>query len=160
MAATYEPIASYTSSSSASTTTFSSIPGTYTDLILVVTGSMSVDNNFRIRFNGDTGTNYSDTRVSGDGSSAASSRASSQTSIKISQGTHTNLGTYSAQIMSYANTNVYKTALMTSAMPASAVNRAVGLWRSTSAITSLTVFTASGNFTDGATMNLFGVKAA
>jgi hypothetical protein len=160
VASTYEPIASYTASGSASTTTFSSIPGTFTDVILIITGSMSVDNNFRIRFNGDTGSNYSDTRVSGDGSSAASERQSSQTSIRASQGTHTNLGTFSVQVMSYANTNVYKTTLGTSAIPASAVNRNVGLWRSTSAITSLTVFTASGNFTDGTTMNLFGVKAA
>jgi hypothetical protein len=71
---TYEPIASQTLGSAVSSVTFSSIPQNYTDLILVVNYGISA-NNFgaRIRFNGDTGSNYSDSFIYGTGSSALSS---------------------------------------------------------------------------------------
>jgi hypothetical protein len=43
MAATYTPIASITLGATATSVTFSSIPSTYTDLILVMNGSSTSD---------------------------------------------------------------------------------------------------------------------
>ena len=59
---TYEPIATNTLGSAASSVTFSSIPSTYTDLIVVMNYANSTGlADVFFRFNGDTGSNYSDT---------------------------------------------------------------------------------------------------
>lgn len=65
---TYFPIANTTLSSAAASYTFSSISGSYTDLVLVIGGTLSADISAGIYFNGDTGTNYSTTRMYGNGS--------------------------------------------------------------------------------------------
>jgi len=59
--ATYEPIATTTvSGSSTSTVTFSSISGTYTDLVIIGNLGSQTTNAFPyLQFNGDTGSNYS-----------------------------------------------------------------------------------------------------
>ena len=75
----YKPIATQTvSGSSTSSVTFSSISGSYTDLILIINGatSDSATNNFRVRFNSDSATNYSATRLLGDGSSTSTATGS------------------------------------------------------------------------------------
>jgi hypothetical protein len=69
-----------------------------------------------------------------------------------------------AHIMSYANTNVYKTVLGAGAAASREADRVVSLWRSTSAITKVAVSPGGSfptyNFNSGATASLFGVKAA
>ena len=60
MASTYEPIATTTLGSAASSITFSSIPATYTDLRLVLVHTPSASTgNAQMQFNSDTATNYS-----------------------------------------------------------------------------------------------------
>ena len=79
---TYSTIATTTLASAAASYTFSSIPTTYTDLILVLNGSFDTFNNVRFQVgNGsvDTGSNYSATRLLGDGSAASSDRISNTT---------------------------------------------------------------------------------
>jgi hypothetical protein len=79
---TYVAIATTTTSGNIATITFSSISGAYTDLILVGDGRNNAGGwGWRIRFNGDTGSNYSWTDLEGDGSTAASFRGSNVTSI-------------------------------------------------------------------------------
>ena len=56
---TMTPIATNTLTAVASSVTFSSIPSTYTDLVLVLQGSFDSADDVRFRFNGDTGSNYS-----------------------------------------------------------------------------------------------------
>jgi hypothetical protein len=165
MAATYEPIASYTvPATTVDTVTFSSIPGTYTDLIVVSDYSLGGESLY-IRFNSDSGSNYSSTRLIGNGSSASSSRGSNQTAIvswgasgNQSSGRTTSIG----QVFSYANTNVFKTTLSAFSNAAQEVNRQVGLWRSTSAVTSLTLTStnATWKFSTGDTFSLYGIKAS
>jgi hypothetical protein len=167
MPATYEPIASVTLSSSASSVTLGSggtIPQTYTDLVLVHTPIpvTADDRGISTQFNGDTGSNYSETELYGLGSSAGSQRLSSSTSIRTSRAIGF-LGTYVGitHFMSYANTNVFKTVLHTGANAGAGVTRTVGLWRSTSAITSITLTSGSPNsFATGSTFSLYGIKAA
>jgi hypothetical protein len=78
---TYTPIATQTLGSAAASVTFSSIPQGYTDLILVCSPvSTTGSNTFMwIRYNSDTGSNYSLTSMRGNGSTATSFRLSNQT---------------------------------------------------------------------------------
>jgi hypothetical protein len=107
----------------------------------------------------DTGSNYSTTAIVGDGSSATSSRWSSQTYMRADgSGTGTGQFIWVVHFMSYANTNVNKTALSAYGGAGIAVGRNVNLWRSTSAITNVKFYPSSGTITG--TASLYGIKAA
>ena len=169
MTATYEKIATSTLVSSTQTVTLSSIPATYTDLVLVCSikgdaASMSVV----FRVNGDTGSNYSATYLEGTGSAASSARVSSQTQIPLSASVSynsTNFGTQIIQAMNYSNTTTYKTFLQrfNSASGGSfpGVSTSVGLWRSTAAIFQFDIISTAGgqNFVAGSTFTIYGIKA-
>lgn len=158
---TYTLINSTTLSSNQSSITFSSIPSTFTDLILVTNGKMSAGSalNNKMTFNSDTATNYSRTYVYGDGSSAFSGRDSSQDNLGFIYWSSTNPSTTIIQIMDYSNTTTYKTALARTSESGVAAAY-VGLWRSTSAITSITITRGSTNdFASGSTFKLYGIEA-
>lgn len=155
---TYFPIANTTLSSAAASYTFSSISGSYTDLVLVIGGTLSADISAGIYFNGDTGTNYSTTRMYGNGSSAASSTSGNENKISITTGTGNVISTYIINIMNYANTTTYKTIIGRAAQDSSSAR--AGLWRSTSAITSVTIIANGGNIASGTVLTLYGIAAA
>jgi len=170
MAVTYEPIASTTLGSNASSVEFSSLAGTFTDLILAVAiKPQTTDNPALLMQVGnstlDTGSNYSITELRGNGSSAFSSRQSSQTALNFARsngiGSSTS-GVFVGQyhFMSYANTNVNKTILEASGDASVGVQRIVGLWRSTSAIDRIKVYVGVGGFATGSTFSLYGIRAA
>jgi hypothetical protein len=160
---TYTPIASQTLSSAAASVTFSGIPQTYTDLVLVVNATWDGGSNssFGFRLNSDSGSNYSITQVYGNGSSAASGRTSNATYAAIGQINPTEWGSTIFQFQNYSNTTTYKTALSRSNVAGVITLAGVGLWRSTSAVTSISVgyFDVSGNFDSGSTFNLYGINA-
>lgn len=162
---TYTPIATTNGTGSSSSITFSSIPSTYTDLILVVNGSTaSSTGNPRLRFNGDTGSNYSDTNIFGSGPTAGSYRNSNGSSIQAIATVYFNT-TYNTNlvihIMNYSNSTTYKTVLSRASKALEGSDAVVGLWRSTAAINSLTFFTASGaNISSASTFTLYGIQAA
>jgi hypothetical protein len=160
MATTYEPIATTTLGTAASSVTFSSISGSYTDLVLIFGGSVSAFGNLRIRVNGDTASNYSWTRLLGDGSSASSDRGSNSTFINIAILDTDVIGNSLVHLQNYSNTTTYKTVLTRGNSRAGYVGANVGLWRSTSAIDSITVLTQNGNINTGTVVSLYGVKAA
>ena len=164
MPATYEPIATTTLGSSASSITFSSIPATYTDLRLALYGIASSGNFLApgCRFNSDTGSNYSYTTIFGDGSAAGSGRTTSTTSIAfVTQFSITSStgGFVTADVFSYAG-STNKTVLTTGSVDLNGsgeVERIVGLWRNTAAITTLTL---TGSYGAGTTATLYGLKNA
>lgn len=164
MAKTYEPIATQTLGSAAASVTFSSISSSYTDLVLVFWKLTSAAAQCSLQFNGDTGSNYSNTSVSGNGSAAASARSSSGTSISLENALisdTTNASMIILNVMNYSNTTTNKTIISRANAAASGVNANVGLYRSTSAISSLTVLSGgSSTFSTGATFTLYGIKAA
>jgi hypothetical protein len=164
MASTYEPIATTTLSSAQSSVTFSSISGSYTDLILIVSGTSATSQQIALEFNGDTGSNYSMTALYGDGSSAASARATSTTTMYGGLGwfgTSTTTSTTIAHIMNYSNTTTYKTVVGRGNLSSSYVHAGVGLWRSTAAITSIKITVNGGyNWNSGTSFTLYGIKAA
>jgi hypothetical protein len=166
---TYEPIATYTLSSNQNDITFSSIPATYTDLIIVFTGNStntgSSTNGMRCRVNGDTGSNYSVTYLNGDGSTASSSRDTSTTYFipgEIGQTSNTAPTVLIMQLMNYANSTTYKTILSKVSIATSITQASVSLWRSTSAINSVTLSRDFGTnqLKSGSTATLYGIAAA
>jgi len=163
--ATYEPIATTTLSATASSYTFSSIPATYTDLRLVSTPLTSTaGQDFWLQFNGITTTTYSQTLIYGDGTSAASTRASNNDGVYFTwtQGVSNTIPQlWTTDIFSYAG-STYKTLLFAESADrngSGVANRTVGLWRSTAAITSINL-KATTLFSVGTTFTLYGIKAA
>jgi hypothetical protein len=163
---TYEAIATVTGSNSSPEVSFTSIPSTYTDLILVsnVNPSNSASA-MGIYFNGSTATNYSVTFLKGDGSAAASSRLTSQVTYPVF-GTATLLPTTPSNVitsfMNYSNTTTFKTAISRMNYSNVAVGTSVGLWRVTDAINQITISTLNGSYfwTTASTFTLYGIASA
>jgi len=163
MPATYESIATQTLLSNTASVTFSSIPSTYTDLVLVINGdAIGGNNNLSLRVgNGsiDSGANYSYTRLYGFSTTAGSGRASNTT--KGGQlGWGTNQSSVIYQFMNYSNTATNKTVLGRGTDTA-IVDLGITLWRSTVAINTIQLFMDSAeNLKSGSTFTLYGIKAA
>ena len=162
--ATYEKIEAKSLGSNTTSVTFSSIPSTYTDLVLIANTrlvSSGSGTNYLVTFNGDTGSNYSITYVTGNGTSASSGRASNQTFMDTAyMPSNSVLGVIKYSINNYANTTTYKTLLSRSDQADAGVFAYVGLWRSTAAITSMTIAGGASNIISGSTFTLYGIKAA
>lgn len=160
MALTYDPIATTTLGSATSNITFSSIPSTYTDLILVINGGLSSTGAMTVQVNSDTGTNYSYTRFYGNGTTATSDRFSSQAQFDIGYVSTALENSVFVHFMNYSNTTTYKTILGRWGST-TYTTAEVGLWRSTSAINAIKIFnTGAFNLITGTTATLYGVKAA
>ena len=161
---TYTPIATATATGSQSTITFSSIPSTYTDLVLVMQTSYGVNGkSIGIFFNSDTGSNYSYTYLYGDSSSPATGRFSSiNTGLGAAYiATAGQIDISIANIMNYSNTTTYKTAIIRSNNAGNRVQVNVGLWRSTSAINNIDIKSNDGsNYSSGSTFTIYGITAA
>lgn len=153
---TYEAIATQTLASTASSVVFSSIPSTYTDLIAIVTTTTTSDLTWRI--NSDTGSNYSQTAIYGY-SALGSARQSNATSHWLNYGSNNGNFVAIIQLNNYSNTNVFKTSILRDGANGSTTDVMAGLWRSTSAINSLT-FIPPSTFAVGTTISLYGIKAA
>jgi hypothetical protein len=110
-----------------------------------------------------TGANYSLTILTGNGSAAASSRSSSRNQglfswLTVSQTLGNTMAT--ADFMNYSNTTTYKTILSRLATAATSTEAEVNLWRSTSAIDTIKIYTSGGNLLSGSTFTLYGIAAA
>jgi hypothetical protein len=171
MPATYEPIATTTLGTATNIITFSSIPSTYTDirLVFVTNNTRTGGGAYSLIINGDSGANYSQTTLDGNGSSSSSTRLASVNQVDGwndqfgSNNTNMRLlATY--DFLSYAG-STNKTCLVTGSYDyngSGKVLRYVNLWRNTAAITSLTLnaIFASTNFAVGTTATLYGIKNA
>jgi len=157
---TYEPIATQTLGSNTATVTFSSISGNYTDLILVFNGKSNVSSGaFYYRLNSDSGSNYSSTHLKGNGTSATSDIYSSASYMYALGNGFTNETAIITQFQNYSNTTTYKTALTRWSSLSLYVAASVGLWRSTSAITTIDIYSLN-IFATGSTFTLYGIAAA
>ena len=169
MPSTYTPIATQTLGSAAATVTFSSISGSYTDLILVCaarSATAATSDSFLMSFNGNTTAVYSRIRLLGTGSAASSASRSAATNIDFEglAGDTSAANTFMpsiVQVQNYSNTTTNKTCLIRGNDANNYVLATVGLFRSTSAITSVSLATSSAaNFMTGSTFTLYGVKSA
>ena len=165
MAKTYEPIATSTVGTATTTVNFTSIPQTYTDIVVASSIQVSGNVNVFMTFNSDSGANYSFTLLQGDGSTASSGRVSNQTRIQLDSVAYPPISGSSCapgivQINNYSNATTYKTALIRANNGAVGVSAFVGLWRNTAAITTITFVAGAVNFAVGTTFTLYGIKAA
>lgn len=156
--AQYTALANLTLGSTASSVTFSSIVGTYRDLMLVVQAkNTSGATGLRGRFNGDSGTNYSFVLMDGDGSTAASVAASGQN--LLSMGTNSTADNVQiVNVMDYSATNKHKTVLTRANGASSSVTAFANRWASTAAITTFLIFPEANSFAAGSSFALYGVK--
>jgi hypothetical protein len=163
MTATYEKIATNTLGTTTASVTFSSISGSYTDLVLIFNGGVNTSNGgLRMELNSDTGSNYSQTSLAGDGTSAASSRNSNVTQARISSdfGMVNNLNYNSiTSLNNYSNSTTYKTWLSRNNLASAGTEAVIGLWRNTAAITSIKLVPSANSFASGSTFTLYGIKA-
>lgn len=162
MAKTYEPISTQVLSSTQTVITFSSIPQTYTDLVLIINAKNTSTGNYILtRFNSDSGTNYSQTRLVGNGSTASSARDVNDNSFAVMyQSTATDPGICIMHIMNYANTTTYKTAISRDSYAADTTFLRCALWRNTNAISTITLTINGGSFNTTSSFTLYGIKAA
>jgi hypothetical protein len=164
MAKTYESIATTTLTTSSADVTFSSISASYTDLVLTIEASaVSAGVDIYCQVNGDTGTNYSHTRLVGNGSTASSSRDSNAAFMRFSDGGSPQTNGVSVtivQFINYSNTTTNKTAINRANNAGRGVDAVANLWRSTAAIDAIKVYLSSGNIASGAILSLYGIKAA
>lgn len=163
--ATYTPIASYTAPSAQTSITLNSFSG-YTDLEIVMScNAASTAYHVFFQINGDTGSTYSYTILGGDGTTAGSTRASSQTSGRLTYYAAVRSGSPTIvrlKVMNYANSTTYKSILSRSDRASDGAEAIVNLWRgaSTAAITSIVLQPSGANFDTGTTVNVYGITAA
>ena len=162
--ATYTPIATYTATGTIASYTFSSIPSTYTDLRIVCLPFISAGpDDIRLRFNGDTSSNYSSTLLRGSGSAVISAKDNGATYLgwngyASSATSDTSITTI--DILNYTNTSIYKSVLSRGNLASGFLNATTGTWRSTSAITSITLIGGGANITTNSIFTLYGIAAA
>jgi hypothetical protein len=159
---TYVALKQTTVSSATTSVTISGIPATYTDLVAVIQSTTSSPApSTSLQFNGDTTSNYSHTYLTGDGSSASSSRNSTDRALIAYNGTvGSNPNTVIVNIMNYANTTTYKTFLSRASNATYGTDAVVGMWRKTpEAINSITFLTGTTGFAVGSTFSLYGIAA-
>lgn len=159
---TYTLIAN-TGLSGASGVTFSSIPATYTDLVIIVNGQVAASTqNLNLRINSDTGTNYSRVFMSSTGSATDTSRESNYAYITLDRYGYftTNNTTMKIDIFDYANTTTYKNVISRSSGP-DGVGAVVGVWKATpAAINTIYCYLSGSTWTAGSTAKLYGIEAA
>ncbi len=170
--ATYEPLATTTLTGTQATIDFTSISGSYTDLIIALysqnAAATTGTRTGLMKLNSDSGANYNYTSLAGNGTSATTSKATSQTggifyAELVRNGNGANMfGFARIQLFNYAG-STKKTILSESSADLNGsglVNRIVGLWNSTAAITSISLIGGSEGFASGTRATLYGIKAA
>lgn len=162
MPVTYEPIATQTLGSTASQITFSSIPSTYTDLVIVSAPIGTGDAQMQIRYNNDGTSSYGYTLMAGNASSVTPYRTGpvNQLGTDYFFSITTAGGVTLINVMNYSNTTTFKTAYIHSNNATKATMAVVGVWQSTAAINRIDLYAASASFAAGSVFTIYGIKAA
>jgi len=163
----YESIATVTGNGSATSLNFSSITSAYSHLQIRWISYDGTGNALYLRFNDDSGNNYTFHQVYGNGSTAAAGGFTSQSGEYIGfQGYNGSSyrTTGIVDILDYANANKYKTTR--SIFGADFNNTQTGyvmlnsnLWLNSAAITKITIYSSTA-FDANSQFALYGIKAA
>ena len=163
----YESIATVTvGSGGSSTISFTSIAGTYKHLqIRSMALSNTAEQNLRIRFNSDTGSNYTRHTLGSYGSGVFATGVANESYIQGGLSpTSTQPGVCVIDILDYTSTNKYKTSRALYGDEKNSASNgyiflASGVWMNTAAITSIDLsYTGSSTFTQYTTFALYGIK--
>jgi hypothetical protein len=152
-------LATITLGTAQATVTFGSIPQGYRDLRLVIAGANSNASALFIRMNGDTGANYNDVSMYGDGSTTGSSPRSNISSGYIASTDAATSNVATVDIMDYSATDKHKSWLARGNASGSRVESRAGRWANTAAVTSLLVNTDTNTFSIGCVFSLYGILA-
>jgi hypothetical protein len=164
----FESIATVTvGAGGTSTISFTSIPSTYKHLQLrYISNNTAAAYYILLRFNSDSGTNYSSHQLTGNGTSVSASAGVSNTQIELPR----NSGTFNSSIMSvgiadildYANTSKYKTVRALGGYDTNGNGQAVdfnsGAWLNTTAVNSITLSAIAGNYNTYSQFALYGIR--
>ncbi len=159
----YESIATTTLGTTASSVTFSSIPATYTHLQIRYSLTAAAPADTTIRFNGDTGANYSAHLLRGTGTAAQSLAYASQTAsyVQFNIGFDTSVAVI--DVLDYVNTNKNKTIRSLAGWDSNSngnIDFWSGAWYNTGAITSLVLTAVTTTFSVNSKFALYGIKGA
>jgi hypothetical protein len=169
----FESIATVTAAGGETSLTFTSIPSTYTHLQIRGIGrtqASAILSLSRVQFNSDTGTNYTQHTLYGNGSTVAVDTNTSDTAIQWLApipGNNATANVFGAMILDvhdYKSTTKYKTVRVFAGDDGNAANvdyrvfLKSGLWMSTSAITSINLFCSGQTWAAGTTYALYGIK--
>jgi hypothetical protein len=160
MAKTYDPISTQTLGSAAASVTFSSIPATYTDLVLVANVKGAGAGYPKVQING-SATGISRLTLNNSGAGAGSIQdglnyITAGTTVDTSNFVFNSI----TQFQNYSNTTTYKTLITRINSASAGIEVVVNGWASTSAITSIIYEISSYNMATGSTFTLYGIKAA
>ena len=162
----YESIQTVTvGSGGQATVSFTSIPATYKHLqirYLAADSRTGTPYSYGyLTFNSDSGANYSEHALYGDGSTIGSGAGVSNTKIPNIIGDATHFGAGVIDILDYANTNKYKTLRSLSGSDENGsgiMNVGSGSWRNTAAITTITITPLTANIRQYSSFALYGIK--
>ena len=165
----FESIATATGTGSSGTITFSSIPGTYKHLQVRVNGlTAGANQQIRMRLNGDTSTVYTRHIIFGGGYTVIGTGTINTNTFYIaanSNGLPTTAnvpGVAIVDVHDYASTVKNKTIKAYSGYNDNSgtweINLASGVYRATTAVTSVTIFLDSQNWTTASVFSLYGIK--
>lgn len=164
MATTYQLIEAKTLTTTTASITFTSIPQTYTDLLLKFStrdNSGSYINNMNININSSS-SNFSTKTIMKLGGSASS--GTETTNLAFSTGSTATSTTFTngeVYFPGYTSSS-YKSYSAESASENNASDNGMiletGLWSNTAAITSITFTPTSASFVSGSTFYLYGIK--
>jgi len=168
MAITYELIASTVLTTNTTTVSLTSIPATYTDLILKcsVRGSLNgADFAAQVTFNNDTASNYSMSDLRGNGATASTGRQSNQSQMQITNAfgggasltanTFNNFEIYIPSYRANANKPVIISTANENNSATAYITQTAGLWRNTATISSIQIETFG---VSGSSFYLYGIK--
>jgi hypothetical protein len=170
MPSTYTLISSNVLSTTAASVTFSAIPSTYTDLVLSISARSDyagANDQIKLQLNTDTSTNYSMTRLYGDGANAASTANSNQSPTFLGYfsgggSTSNTFGSTSIYLPSYAvsqNKPISVHSVMETNATTAFMNVTASLWRNTAAVNQIVMTTLNAaNFVSGSSFYLYGIK--
>ncbi len=171
MATTYTLISSNVLSSSAASVTFSSIPATYTDLVIRLSTRSTTASNISgidITLNGNVTSIYSYTKLQGNGATASSTNSSAGAPLTVNwiNGATSTSNTFSKSVLYFPNytgtvakpiswSNAQENNITTAYLNATAT-----LANLTSAITTILLAdNGGGSFASGSSFYLYGISS-
>jgi hypothetical protein len=175
MPATYTLISSNVLTSSAATVSFTSIPATYTDLVIRVSARTDIpgaNQDINVQYNSSTGANYSQTTLLGNGTAAdtyRSTNASTDVALGTVVGATATANTFNSlefYIPNYAGSTRKPSSIFSVAENNSAtqyntyIYTVAGNWALTNAITEIKFSVSSYNFVSGSSFYLYGISNA
>jgi len=169
---TYTLIKGDTLAAAAATYTFTAIPSTFTDLVVMTStrgSQVNANTNMYIQFNGDSSAIYSWTRIDATGTTASGANFTNDNQLRANKTTADNatantFSSYELYLPSYtASQNKPVSTINAQENNTTAngdwyIDARANLYGSTTAISSVTFSLASGNFMTGSSFYLYGIK--